>query len=138
MGVFGRLGRLSALTGRRIDAELGRFGLTVAEFDVLSALRRAGEPFELTPTVLSRSLMLSPAGMTSRLDRLEQAGRVERRMDPDDRRSYLVRLSAAGRSVIDEAVSAHLANEAAMLDALSTRDLATFDRILRLLLAQFD
>lgn len=67
-------------------------------------LRRAGDPLTLTPTVLARTLMLSPAAMTNRLDRLEAAGRIARRLDPDNRRSMLVTLTAAGRAAVDAAV----------------------------------
>ncbi len=138
MGLIGRVGRLSALIGRSIDAELGDHALTVGEFDVLAALRRSGAPFELKPTDLSRALMLSPAGMTNRLDRLEAAGHVERRMDPDDRRSYLVRLSKQGRSTIDRAVVAHVDNETRLLAPLTEREQRTLDSLLRKMLGQFE
>ena len=53
--------------------DFARFGLSGGEFDVLAALRRAGEPYRLTPGELSRSTMVSTGGMTKRLDRLEAA-----------------------------------------------------------------
>jgi DNA-binding MarR family transcriptional regulator len=138
MGIIGRLGRLMAHVGRAVDAELRRHGLSTAEFDVLATLRRGGPPFEAKPTDLARSLMLSPAGMTSRLDRLEAAGHVERRMDPDDRRSYLVRLTSGGRALVDRAVTDHVANEEHLLAALAPRRRATLDALLRELLAQLE
>jgi DNA-binding MarR family transcriptional regulator len=138
MGVFGRLGRLSALTTRAIEAELGRHDLTIADFDVLSSLRRAGEPYELMPSAVARQVMLSPAGMTGRLDRLEAAGLVERRMDPDDRRSFLVRLSPEGLARIDRAVADHVATEAALLGGLTNAQVATLDDLLRRLLTSLD
>jgi DNA-binding MarR family transcriptional regulator len=137
MGTFGRLARVATHTSRHIEAGLAEHGLTVADFDVLAALRRAGEPFELKPTDLSRTLMLSPAGMTNRLDRLEQAGHVDRRMDADDRRSYLVRLSPSGRDVVDRAVTDHVENERRMLAVLSADEREGLDRALRTLLGQF-
>lgn len=135
MGTFGRWARLAALMTRRIEGTLGAHGLTIADFDVLAALRRGGAPYERKPTEVARSLMLSPAGMTNRLDRLEAAGLVERRMAPEDRRSYLVRLSAAGLALVDDAVVDHLATEEALLAPLSATDRAHLDRILRRLLA---
>jgi DNA-binding MarR family transcriptional regulator len=138
MGVFGRLGRLAALTTRAIESGLAAHDLSIADFDVLAALRRSGEPFEMMPSAVARQVMLSPAGMTGRLDRLEAAGLVERRMDPDDRRSFLVRLSAEGRDRIDRAVADHVANEAALLDGLSASQIAAFDDLLRRLLASVD
>jgi DNA-binding MarR family transcriptional regulator len=138
MAVFGRLGRLTALAGRSIEAVFAEHQLTTGEFDVLAALRRNGEPFVMMPSALSRALMLSPAGMTNRLDRLESAGLIERRHDPSDRRSTLVVLTAAGRERVDEAVTDHVANEARMLEPLSAAQRSALDGILRALLTQFD
>jgi DNA-binding MarR family transcriptional regulator len=137
MATVGRLGRLHARIRSRIDEVLAEHGLSVGEFDVLAALRRAGEPFVLRPIDLARSLMLSPAGMTNRIDRLESAGRIARRADPDDRRSMLVVLTPAGRDAIDGAVTDHLANEASLLAPLSPAQRHAFDHALRLLLDQF-
>jgi len=134
MATIGRLGRLQAFVRPRIEAVLGEHGLSVAEFDVLAALRRSGEPFVLRPIDLAHTLMLSPAGMTGRLDRLEQAGHVARRLDPDDRRSLLVELTEQGRTTIDAAVTDHVANERRLLEPLTDRERAALDRALRKLL----
>ena len=138
MATIGRLGRLHALASRSIAEVFAGHGMQIGEFDVLAALRRSGEPFVMKPTELARALMLSPAGMTNRVDRLEAAGWIERRSDPDDRRSSLVQLTDEGRRVVDGAVTDHVANEARLLAALSPTDRAALDRILRVLLRQFD
>jgi DNA-binding MarR family transcriptional regulator len=138
MALFGRLGRLTHHASRSIEGAFRAFGLQTGEFDVLAALRRSGAPFTLTPTVLARKLMLSPAGVTDRLNRLEAAGLVTRAPDPDDRRGSLVSLTRAGRERVDAAVDAHLANEERLLAALSERDRAALDRVLRRLLASFE
>src|ERR1700737_3708631 len=69
---------------------LAEAGLQVGEFDVLTPLRRSGEPYMLSPTQLYESAMISSGGMTNRLDRLERAGLIERRPDPRDRRGKLL------------------------------------------------
>jgi DNA-binding MarR family transcriptional regulator len=138
MATFGRLGRLHAHATASIGKVFAEHGLNIGEFDVLAALRRAGEPYELRPTQLANLLMLSPGGMTNRLDRLEASGTVERRSDPADRRSWIIALTAKGKDVVDEAVSDHVANEAALLDVLSASDRAALDKALRRLLTQFD
>src|SRR3954466_14848090 len=74
METFGRLGRLFAHLSRAVDETFTRYGLQRGEYDVLAALRRSGAPYVLTPSALSDVLMLSRAGMTNRLDRLEEAG----------------------------------------------------------------
>lgn len=134
MGIFGRFGRVALLAGRAVDEVFARHGLRGGEFDVLAALRRSGKPYVLTPSVLSDTLMLSRAGMTNRLDRLESAGLVERRLDPGDRRSFLVALTEHGIEVVEAAVDEHVANETRLLAALSAKDRASLDRILRTLL----
>lgn len=138
MGVFGRLGRLHLTAGRAIEAVFEEHGLSTGEFDVLAALRRAGDDQAATPGELSRALMLSPGGMTNRLDRLEHMGLVRRQPDPDDRRSLRVVLTEDGRRRVDEAVTAHVANEARLLAPLTPEQLQALDDALRTLLAQLE
>lgn len=138
MALMARLARLQALAGRSIEAAIRKhLPGGAGEFDVLAALRRAGAPFTLAPSDLARALMLSPAGMTSRLDRLEAQGLIERRADPRDRRSMLAALTERGRAVIEAAVVDHLANEAALLAPLSDAERRALDRLLRRLLSGF-
>ena len=96
-----------------------RHGLQPGWFDLLAALRRAGAPFELSPTELMGATMLTSGGVTKRLDRLVEAGLVERRPDPDDRRGTRVSLTRRGRTAIDRAIAAHVANEERPLDGLA-------------------
>ncbi|MGW5381731.1 MarR family winged helix-turn-helix transcriptional regulator [Nocardia sp. NPDC003963] len=129
MVVFGRLGRLAIVAEREIEAVFLAHGLRRGEFDVLAALRRSGEPFELNPSALADTLMLSRAGMTGRLDRLESAGYVRRIADTGDRRAVLVSLTADGRELVDRVVTEHIANETRMLSALTAADRRELDRI---------
>ena len=138
MGTFGRLGRIHGMAGRAIEAVFAEHGLSTGEFDVLAALRRAGTPPALTPGALSRSLMLSPGGMTNRIDRLEETGLVRREPDPEDRRSLRVVLTDAGLELVDAAVTAHVANEARLLAGLTATERRALDRALRTVLAQLD
>jgi DNA-binding MarR family transcriptional regulator len=135
MAVFARLGRTAGLAGPAIEAVFARHGLSTGEFDVLAALFRSGEPHRLTPGELSRALMLSPAAMTNRLAKLEAAGLVGRSLDPANRRSILVELTAEGRAAVDGAVAEHVANEQRLLAALDPDEVAELDRLLRKLLA---
>lgn len=135
MGTLGRFAVVHALGSRAVDDVFTRHGLRRGEFDVLAALRRSGLPYTLSPSVLADGLMLTRAGMTSRLDRLEAAGLVERSLDPDDRRSFRVRLTARGLDVVDAAVTEHAANEARLLATLDPADRAALDRLLRVLLS---
>jgi DNA-binding MarR family transcriptional regulator len=135
MAVFARIGRLAHVATPLVGRTFARHGLATGEFDVLAALRRAGDPFTLTPTALARTLVLSPAAMTNRLDKLEAAGHVERRLDPGNRRSMLVTLTGPGRAAVDALVTEHVANERGLLAALPAADLAQLDGLVRRLLA---
>ena len=138
MAVIGRLGRVATHLTRAIEAVFTEHGLGIGEFDVLAALRRSGEPFAMRPTERAHALRLSPAGTTHRLDRLEVVGWITRQPDPTSRRSSVVQLTPTGRDLIDRLVVDHVANERALLDALSPRELAAFDAALRKLLGQFE
>jgi DNA-binding MarR family transcriptional regulator len=138
MATFARLARLVALAGPAVEAGLARYGVKVGEFDVLACLRRAGEPFELTPTALVGQLLLSSGAMTNRLDRLEGLGLIRRRPDPSDRRGILVGLTAEGRELIDRAVEGHVANEQRLLSALEPEDRRAFDDAIRTLLTSLE
>ncbi|MCW2814636.1 MAG: transcriptional regulator, MarR family [Nocardioides sp.] len=119
MGVIGRLHRLAD----RLDAELrpvfADAGLTDGDFDVLASLRRAGAPYELTPGELGASTMVTSGAVTKRVDRLQSAGLVERRVCADDARSRRVRLTDQGLRVVDDLVERHVANEHRLLAGFS-------------------
>ncbi|HET6286701.1 MAG TPA: MarR family transcriptional regulator [Amycolatopsis sp.] len=137
IGVAGRLGRVAMLTTPMVEAVFAQHGLKQGEFDVLAALRRSGKPYTLTPSELSATLMMSRAGMTSRIDRLEAAGLVERALDPEDRRSFRVTLTERGFEVVDAAMTEHTVNVAKLLSPLG-EDLSVLDAALRRLLVSLD
>ena len=104
-----RLRTLAAELDAATRRELPAFGLTVAEFDVLVALRRSGKPYRLTPNALSRSLMLSTGGTSNVVNRLVARGLARRTNHPDDARSTLIQLTADGRRLAERAVVANTA-----------------------------
>lgn len=116
IALFGSIARVYLMSKPRISRTLREFGLTREMFDVLATLRRSGPPYRLTPTQLSRSLVLTGPGMTNRLDRLEEAGLVLRTPDNRDRRSVHISLTSEGFKLIEE-VTPQLAD--------SERDLIT-------------
>ncbi|MFE3193709.1 MarR family winged helix-turn-helix transcriptional regulator [Nocardia sp. NPDC059240] len=138
MAILGRLGRLFAVATGRIESVFTAHGLQSGEFDVIAALRRSGEPYELNPSHLADTLMMSRAGMTGRLDRLEKAGLVRRIADAGDRRAIKVALTDRGLELIDIVVTEHFQNETRILSVLSDADRDNLDRITRLLLADLE
>jgi len=136
--VTGRISRISAHIARRQEEVFGRFGLNRGDVGVLSALRTAGPPHLLSPTQLFKGLMLSSAGMTSRLDRLESRGLVARQDDPGDRRGVLVQLTPKGLELVDAAVAANTAEEKDILDGMGPKDVESLGRLLRVLLSRLE
>jgi DNA-binding MarR family transcriptional regulator len=138
LGLIGRLHRAAVLTNAPLAAGLAEHGLRPGWFDLLAALRRSGPPYELNPTQLMRATLLSSGGMTKRLDRLVEAGLVERRADPSDRRGVLVGLTPHGKAVVDKTLDAHVANEERLLRSLKPADRRALDDLLRTLLADLE
>jgi DNA-binding MarR family transcriptional regulator len=138
MQVLSRISRLA----RHLDiARRGAFadhGLESWEFDVLSALRRQGPPFQLTPGALLRATLVTSGTMTNRIDRLAAAGLVRREPDPRDKRGVLVTLTGQGRRSVDAAFADLLHRERALLAGLDTMDRRQLADLMRILLAPFD
>lgn len=102
--IYGLIARIQIQCTAFIEEALVPFDLTRGTFDVLTALRRAGTPYSLTPKQLVQSLLLSGAGLTSRLNKLESQNLIARLAEPSDRRTLRVQLTAAGEAVINEAI----------------------------------
>lgn len=136
--VTGRLSRLGPLLARRQEAVFSRFGVNRGEVGALSALRVAGPPHRLSPTRLGRGLMLSSAGVTSRIDRLERRGLVRRLPDPDDRRGVIVELTDEGAKVVDEAVRAVAESDRQLMERLDADEMTQLQVLLKKLLATLE
>lgn len=129
-GVIGRLHRLAGLLTEELCVVYRRFGLSEGEFDVLAALRRAGDPFERAPGELATHTMVTTGAMTKRIDRLERAGLVTRRRAAVDGRARVVALTPAGHDLIDRAFTEHMRNERRLLDTLSGDEAAALESLL--------
>ncbi|MFO1337576.1 MAG: MarR family transcriptional regulator [Burkholderiaceae bacterium] len=87
---------------RRLRAQ---FGMTLARFDYLAQLHR--HPEGLRMSALSRYLMVTGGNVTALTDDLEAEGLVVRETDADDRRSFKVALTAAGRKAFEKVAQVH-------------------------------
>jgi DNA-binding MarR family transcriptional regulator len=105
---------------------------------VLSALRRQGHPYQLSPGALLRATLVTSGTMTNRIDRLGSAGLVSRRPDTHDKRGVLVELTPAGLETVDAALSDLLARERELLTGLSASQRQELAGLLRILLVPFD
>jgi DNA-binding MarR family transcriptional regulator len=138
MGIIGRIGRLSKHLDRSIQETVSDFGLNGGEFDVLATLLRSGQPYQLSPTELFNTLMISSGTITHRIDRLEQADLVKRIPDLSDRRGMLVQLTDRGFNTIEQAVEAHVANGHRLIAALEEGERKVLTQLLRKLLISFE
>ena len=136
--VLSRVSRLARHLDRARRAAFASHGLEPWEFDVLSALRRQGPPYQLSPGALLHITLVTSGTMTNRIDRLEQAALVARHPDPQDRRGVLVRLTAAGCARVDSALADLLTSERVLLHPISASSRQTLADLLRALLAPLD
>ncbi len=136
--VLSRVTRLARHLDRARRAAFAGHGLELWEFDVLSALRRQGPPYQLSPGALLHTTLVTSGTMTNRIDRLEEAGLVSRSPDPQDKRGVLVTLTARGQARVDSALADLLAGEQALLEPVPAEARRTLADLLRSLLAPLD
>ena len=134
--VLSRISRISRnldIARRDAFADLETWG-----FDVLAALRRAGDPYQLSPGALMQETMVTSGTITNRLDRLEELKLITRQQDPNDGRGSLVTITALGITKVDAALDQLLANERTFLVNLNTNDREELAHLLSKLAANFD
>ena len=136
--VLSRVGRLSRHLDRARREAFSTSELDSWEVDVLSALRRAGAPYQLSPKALLQQTLVSSGTMTNRIDRLVERGLVQRRTDPNDGRGILVVMTPTGQSSVDAAISTLLVAESELLDKLAPADRERLAALLRKLSLDFD
>jgi DNA-binding MarR family transcriptional regulator len=136
--VLSRISRLAKHLDRARRTAFADHGLETWEFDVLSALRRQGPPYQLTPGALLRATLVTSGTMTNRIDRLADAGLVRRLPDPQDRRGVIVMLTSEGQQRADEALADLVISEYDLLKGLTAADRRTLADLLRVLLAPLD
>ncbi|PKM18797.1 MAG: MarR family transcriptional regulator [Gammaproteobacteria bacterium HGW-Gammaproteobacteria-15] len=131
MAVLGRARWISMQVRPPIEAVFSKHGIDSGEFDVLSTLLRAGPPYQLRPTELFQSLMITSGGLTNRLTKLEKSGLIDRPANRDDARSLLVRLTESGRQTAQAAFIEDMQVEAALLDGLNSAEFAQLAALLK-------
>lgn len=136
--VLSRVSRLARHLDLARSAAFAERGLELWEFDVLSALRRSGEPYQLSPGQLVTQTLVTSGTMTNRVDRLATRDFVERSPDPNDRRGVIVALTRSGREAVDAALADLLDRERALLARLPDDDRSALAGLLKALLEPFD
>ena len=135
LAVLSRITRISRqldITRRNAFADLETWG-----FDVLAALRRAGSPYQLSPSVLMSETLVTSGTMTNRLDRLEELELITRKPDPNDGRGSLVTLTKTGMRAVDAALEELLGGEEEILSSLTKEEQLELARLLSKLVNAF-
>ena len=117
---------------------MGDFGLSMASFDILVRMRIAGAPYRMTAGGLAQSGFVSSGGITQRVDRLVEAGLVERVRDDADRRYVYVQMTDRGREVVDACVGPPYATAARLLTGMTPEERRMLVELLKKLLRSFD
>ena len=134
MGLIGRLGNITLHLSREMEKVFSQFGLNTSSFDVLATLRRAGNPYTLSPGEMLSTLMVTSGTMTNRIDQLEKAGWVIRKVNPQDGRSFLVSLTPQGLELINQVIEAHVNNQKRLVAGLSQQEQQALNALLKVFL----
>ena len=134
MGVVLRIQALAKILGEQTTARLQEFDLQWWQYDVLSTLRRQGDPYVMAATALADSTMLTSGAMTNRIDRLEAENLVHRIKDKNDGRRVLVQLTKKGIRLIEDATEARFESAMNALENLSKSQRESLSGLLRLVL----
>ena len=134
--VLSRISRISRnldIARRDAFADLETWG-----FDVLAALRRAGDPYQLSPGALMQETLVTSGTMTHRLDHLEELKLITRQPDPADGRGSLVTLTASGMRAVDKALEGLLKHERELLTGLTREERNALAELLSTLAAHLE
>ena len=138
MNVLSRVTRLARHLDIARREAFAAHDLEAGEFDVLAALRRSGNPYELSPSQLIAANLVTSGTMTNRIDRLEEKQLVIRKPDPNDGRGVLVQLTEVGRNAVDAALTDLLERERVLLAGISVEDRNRLADVLREIVLPFD
>ncbi|MFB2596199.1 MarR family winged helix-turn-helix transcriptional regulator [Herbiconiux sp. P17] len=135
MGVVARLARIAKLLNddhRRLTEQLG---VDASTRDLLSTLRRAGEPYELSAGELARRSALTTGAISQRLARAEGQGWIRRIRSAADARTVMVQLTPEGHALIERTVDEIVKREQRLLSGLTGEQTAQLTDLLRILLS---
>ena len=114
---------------RRISKdEASRYGVTPTQLTVLKLLHEIGD---LSLGALSKEIRAHNSTVTGIVDRMEAAGLVERARSEEDRRVWIIRLTAHGKKVAERARISPWETLRHALLALSPKDQELLTQLLK-------
>lgn len=133
IGIVTRVWHIAKLLGDDRARLLRDRQADMATLDLLSTLRRHGEPYRMTTRELAAASLITAGAITQRVDRAQAQGLVTR-TGRRDSRIVDVELTPRGRATVDDLVAAVLARECELLDGLPKEQQEQLEHTLRLLL----
>lgn len=109
---------------------LQRLGIEPATLDLLSTLRRAGPPYELTTRQITERALVTAGAVSQRIARAEQVGLVARRPSQASRRAVVVTLTPGGHDLIESTVRELLTHEESLIATLTQDESARLSVLL--------
>lgn len=134
--LFNEIGIIDQLGGAMFERAMPK-GMTQAQFTVLNHFVRLGHN-ERSPAQLANAFQLTRPTMTSTLGRMEKAGLVNTRPDPDDGRSKLVSLTPKGREMRERCIAALIPLLSVLKGVLDEQEVRNVVPILRKLRVALD
>lgn len=135
IGIVGRVLRVAKVLMDERRRLLSAMEVDSATFDLLATLRRAGDPYRMTPTELARASLLSGGAVTQRVSRAEAAGLVRTLRTPSNRRTIAVELTSSGHQFIEHNIETLIGRERELLQGLDPAGRNQLSDLLRRLLA---
>ncbi|MGW1377602.1 MarR family winged helix-turn-helix transcriptional regulator [Streptomyces sp. NPDC002446] len=134
IGIVTPIWQLAKLLGDDRRRVLAAAGVDPATLDLLSVLRRSGEPYTLTTRELSRRSMITAGAISQRVARAEREGLVTRQPGAGRTRTVLVELTPAGHELVEATVDQVLCREAELIGGLTPEQQTQLAALLRILL----
>lgn len=106
LDLYIKLSRAAESVNQRVNRHLQDAHLTVSQFGVLEALYHLGP---MTPGILCDKILRSTGNVTLVIDNLEKRRLVMRTQNPEDRRSTIIELTSAGKTLVEEIFPLHVA-----------------------------
>ncbi|MEZ8856326.1 MarR family winged helix-turn-helix transcriptional regulator [Vibrio atlanticus] len=138
MAMMGRIMRIAKYMETQVAELHKNYDMKLGEFDVLATLRRSGKPYQLTPSELIGSMMLTSGAMTNRLDKLEAKGLIRREHSKEDRRSVSVQLTKDGLILIDQMMTEHVEMQKKLVKSLSASQKKNTNQLLKAWLSAYE
>jgi len=109
------------------DAHIRKLGLTSPQFDIIVTL---GNTPGMTCREIGERTLITKGTLTGVLDRLEAKGLLVREESAEDRRSFIIKLTAKGQTLFETIFPTHLAHMDQYLGQLSPQDRAAIEQSL--------